>query len=172
MISRRRAAQQEEDTVARNEPPVPTPVVERETHPLLTATYWRQLARTGFTWAVLLVVAEIVALSVLAPGGRAAIGGLQLLAVKVIGVALLVTIYLLYRRVRPVLRNLLGSNVWVNRLVTLGLVGVYASAILFVIAVGVPALETGPVPLVQEMVGTLGAGLALAGGALSYIWTQ
>lgn len=150
----------------------PMPAVERETHPLLTATYWRQLARSRLTWVVLLVGAEMLALSLLAPSGRNPVGPGQLLLLKLVGLALLVSIYVLYLRVRPILRHALGPNVWVNRLVTIGLAGVYASTILFVITVGVPPLEGGPVPIVQELVGTVGAGLALFGGALSYVLTK
>lgn len=147
-------------------------MVERETHPLLTATYWRQLAGNRLTWVALVIAAEMVALSLLAPSGRNPVGLGQVLLLKLVGAALLVSIYVLYLRVRPMLRRALGPNIWVNRLVTAGLAGVYASTILFVIAVGVPLLEGGPVPIVQELVGTIGVGLALAGGALSYVLTK
>ena len=152
--------------------PAPVPVVERETHPLLTATYWRNLARSQLTWVVLVIAAEMLALSLLAPNGRQLMGPGQLLLLKLVGAALLVSIYVLYLRVRPLVRRALGSNVWVNRLVTVGLAAIYASTILFVITVGVPPLEGGPVPIVQELVGTVGAGLALFGGALSYVLTK
>ncbi len=150
----------------------PTPAVERETHPLLTAAYWRQLARNRLTWVVLLVAAEMLALSLLTPGSARSISLGQVIVLKVVGVALLVTLYLLYLRLRPLLRELLGPNVWVNRLVTYGLAGVYASTVLFVIAIGIPPLQGGPVPVVEEFVGTLGAGAALLGGALSYVLTK
>lgn len=144
-------------------------VVERDTHPLLTATYWRQLVRNRLTWIALLVAAEMLALSLLAPNGRHPVGPGQLVLLKLVGAALLISIYVLYLRVRPILRHALGTNVWVNRAVTVGLAGVYASTILFVLAVGVPPLEAGPIPIVQELVGTIGVGLALGGGALSYV---
>lgn len=149
-----------------------TPAAERETHPLLTAAYWRRLGRSRLTWAILLVAAEMLALSLLAPSNGHGAGPGQLILLKLVGVALLVTLYLLYLRLRPVLRQVLGPNVWVNRLVTLGLAGVYASTILFVLAVGIPPLQSGPLPVVQEFVGTVGAGMALFGGALSYILTK
>ena len=160
------------NTNAHETPQAPVPVVERETHPLLTATYWRNLARNRLTWIVLVIAAEMLALSLLAPNGRNPVGLGQLLLLKLVGAALLASIYVLYLRVRPVLHQALGANMWVNRLVTVGLAGVYASTILFVIAVGVPPLEGGPVPIVQELVGTIGVGLALAGGALSYVLTK
>lgn len=150
----------------------PTSAVERDTHPLLTAAYWRQLARSRITWAVLLVAAEMLALSLLAPGSTRAIGLGQVVLLKLVGVVLLVTLYLLYVRLRPLLRELLGPNVWVNRLVTYGLAGVYVSTVLFVIAIGVPPIQGGPVPVVEEFMGTVGAGAALLGGALSYILTK
>lgn len=158
--------------MARNNTCEPIParaVVERETHPLLTATYWQQLARNRVTWVALLVGAEMLALSLLAPNGRHPVGAGQLVLLKLVGVALLVSIYVLYLRVRPILRHALGTNVWVNRAVSVGLAGVYTSTILFVLAVGVPPLEAGPIPIVQELVGTIGVGLALGGGALSYV---
>lgn len=150
----------------------PIPAVERETHPLLTATYWRQLGRSRITWAIVLVAAEMLALSLLAPSSSRTVGLGQLILLKLVGVVLLVTLYLLYLRLRPILRQVLGPNVWVNRLVTLGLAGVYASTVLFVLAIGIPPLQAGPVPVVQEFVGTVGAGMALFGGALSYILTK
>lgn len=156
-----------------NPAPAPAPAaVERETHPLLTAAYWRQIARSRLTWAVVLVAAEMLALSLLTPGSTRAIGLGQVVLLKLVGVALLVTLYLLYLRLRPLLHDLLGPNVWVNRLVTYGLVGIFASTVLFVLAIGVPPLQGGPMPVVQEFVGTLGAGMALLGGALSYVLTK
>lgn len=156
-----------------NPAPAPAPAaVERETHPLLTAAYWRQIARSRLTWAVVLVAAEMLALSLLTPGSTHAIGLGQVVLLKLVGVALLVTLYLLYLRLRPLLHDLLGPNVWVNRLVTYGLVGIFASTVLFVLAIGVPPLQGGPMPVVQEFVGTLGAGMALLGGALSYVLTK
>lgn len=130
-----------------NPAPAPAPAaVERETHPLLTAAYWRQIARSRLTWAVVLVAAEMLALSLLTPGSTHAIGLGQVVLLKLVGVALLVTLYLLYLRLRPLLHDLLGPNVWVNRLVTYGLVGIFASTVLFVLAIGVPPLQGGPMP--------------------------
>ncbi|HKS71526.1 MAG TPA: hypothetical protein VJQ45_13965, partial [Ktedonobacterales bacterium] len=97
------------NTNAHETPQARDPMVERETHPLLTATYWRNLARNRLTWIVLVIAAEMLALSLLAPNSRNPVGLGQLLLLKLVGAALLASIYVLYLRVRPVLHQALGA---------------------------------------------------------------